>query len=150
MIKELFVSYMIPLYDKNALEKVVHTNHIRFIILHGSQATQREHEGSDIDIAFLPKNTFKSKNTLALYRSLIEIFNKAMPSADVDIKSLKHSDPLFRFEVVRDGILLYGDSTDYEEYKAVTFRMYDDAKPLFDLEHSLVLKYQKHLNALHY
>ena len=50
MIKELFVSYMIPLYDKNALEKVVHTNHIRFIILHGSQATQREHEGSDIDI----------------------------------------------------------------------------------------------------
>lgn len=67
---------------------------------------------------------------------------------DLDLKSMEGASPLFRYEVTRDGVLLYGNPADYEEYKAISARMYDDARPLFDLERALVHKYQRHLNTI--
>lgn len=46
-------------------------------------------------------------------------------------------DPLFRYLVVGDGILLYGNSTDYEEFKAYAFRDYMDSYDLRNLEEQM-------------
>jgi len=67
---------------------------------------------------------------------------------DLDLKTLHRVDPFFRYEVVRNGLLLYGDPTAYEEYKLSAHRAHDDAQPLRELERTLINKYQQHLNTV--
>ncbi len=45
-------------------------------------------------------------------------------------------------------MLLYGDLTEYNEFRAMAFKNYMDSKDLFRLEEKLVLKYQEHLEKL--
>ena len=118
---------------------------LKFIILHGSRVTGKYRADSDFDIAVVSKNSLPTESKLNLYSKLRNIFNSEEIELDLDIKMLDRADPLFRYQVVRDGKLLYGNLTDYNEYKSVTYRMYDDAKPLFELENILIKKYQKHL-----
>ncbi|MDP2630093.1 MAG: nucleotidyltransferase domain-containing protein [Candidatus Uhrbacteria bacterium] len=137
---------MIPSFNTKKLEKLAKQYRLRFVILHGSHATGKEHSESDVDIAFLPEGHMDTMTSLELFGPFSLIFSKKNEYLDLDLKSMEGADPLFRYEVVRDGVLLYGDPTDYEEYKAISARMYDDARSLFDLERVLVHKYQRHLN----
>ena len=58
---------------------------------------------------------------------------KLPAQTDLDFKTLNKVDPLFRYQVIKDGKLLYGNPTDYEDYKAYSYRAYEDARPLFEL-----------------
>lgn len=51
---------------------------------------------------------------------------------------------------MKSGKLLYGDPVEYEDFKSVTYRLYEDAKPLFELERILSQKCQRHLNKIVY
>lgn len=113
---------------------------LHFIILHGSYATDKATPQSDLDIAVVSQKKLNSEQFLSLHHKLMGLFDEY----ELDFKVLDKTDPLFRYEVTRDGQLLVGDATEYEEYKAVSRRMYDDAKPLFDLEKILILKNQQH------
>lgn len=138
---------MAPQYDKKKLKEIAEQYNLRFVILHGSHATGKARQDSDIDIAVAPHGL--NENILELYPEMSRIFRASLESARIDLKSLTGADPLFRYEVVRNGALLFGDEVDYEEYKAVSRRMYDDARPLFELENILVHRYQEHLNSLY-
>lgn len=135
------MSFTLPKSKQETLAKIAHTYDLRFVILHGSYATGQEREDSDLDIAVVPRNHLETERFLSLHHELSALFT----SYELDFKTLEKADPLFRFEVVKDGVLLYGDETDYEQYKAVSFRMYVDAKPLFELEKILIKKNQEHL-----
>lgn len=137
---------MISSYDKKKLAEIAEQHQFRFVILHGSRATGHERVDSDIDIAIVPRG--RKDPTLDCYPEMARIFHTTLESATLDLKSLTGADPLFRYEVTRDGILLYGDEIEYEEYKAISRRMYDDARPLFELENILIHRYQEHLNSL--
>ena len=122
-------------------------HHLRFVILHGSHATGHAREDSDIDIAVLGSKPIDFEQQLQLFTDVDHLF-RATPAHDLDLKTLHGVDPLFRYEVVRDGRLLYGDLDDYEDYKAFALRDYEDAQPLFALERVLAERYQQHLNTL--
>ena len=124
-------------YNKKQLTRIALKYKLKFVILHGSYATGRSHKGSDLDIAVLAKKELGFKQMLKLYGELADIFGDNT-RRELDMKTLNRVDSLFRYEVTRDGVLLYGDPTDYEEYKAVSYRMYEDAKPLRDLEMILI------------
>lgn len=134
-------------YNKTKLARLAKKYRLKFIILHGSYATGRPHKGSDLDIAVLGEKEITFDEHLKLYSALTDIFGDN-PRRELDLKTLHKVDPLFRYEVVRDGVLLYGDQTDYEEFRAFTYRAFEDARPLRELEKALSKKYQRHLNII--
>ena len=134
-------------YSKAKLARAARKHGLKFVILHGSYATERIHKGSDLDIAVLGKQELTSDGELQLYSEFAEIFGDN-PRRELDLKTLHKVDSLFRYEVVREGLLLYGNPTEYEQFKAVGYRTYEDARPLRELERMLSEKYQRHLNAI--
>lgn len=135
-------------FDKIKLDKVAKDFGLKFVILHGSFANGVPDKESDLDIAALAKTTLSFKQELQLYEILGGVFNLP-PQTDLDFKTLNKVDSLFRYEVTQGGILLYGDPTEYEEYKSFAFHSFHDARPLLDLEHHLIKKFQTHLNSLY-
>ena len=133
-------------FDRYRLRKLRRRHRLKFIILHGSHVTGKARRDSDVDIAVVRERaTARSKSFLDLHHDLTRALSRAN-GLKLDLKPLDRTDPLFRHEVVRDGRLICGDKTAYEEFKAVTLRMYEDARPLFELEHALTKKYQRALN----
>ena len=109
--------------QQQKIEEVGRKYRLKFILLHGSYATDKIRKGSD----------------------LAEIFGDD-PQRELDIKSLHKADPLFCYQVAKDSQLLYGDLTDFNEFKAYAFSNYFDSKDLFHLEKILVKKFQNYLN----
>jgi predicted nucleotidyltransferase len=133
-------------FDQLKLEDIARRFSLKFVILHGSFAKGSTHKQSDLDIAALAEQALDFRKELTLYGEMGEIF-KLPPETDLDFKTLNKVDPLFRYEVTRDGKLLYGNAVDYEDYKAFAFRAYEDARPLFELERLQIYKFQSYLNA---
>jgi len=131
--------------QQQKIEEVGRKHHLRFILLHGSYATQKIRRGSDVDIALLGEKPIEFEEWLDLYSDLGEIFGDDS-QRELDIKSLHKADPLFCYQVAKDSRLLYGDMTDFNEFKAYAFLNYFDSKDLFHLEKILIQKFQNYLN----
>lgn len=125
--------------QQQGLVRVAREHHLRFIILHGSYATGRTRSDSDLDIAIVGTQQIETDSFLQIYSQLAEIFgdNAQRP---LDLKTLDRVDDLFRYLVVRDGQLLYGNSFDYAEFKALAFRKYMDSTDLRHLKKQLLEK----------
>lgn len=136
-------------FDQKKLNQLAQKYHLRFVILYGSQATGKTRSDSDIDLGILGLRKFDYQTYLNLLRDLSEIFGNSQ-NQELDVANLYRADPLFKYEVVKSGLLLYGDKANYEEYKASTYYAFEDAKPLFKLERILVKKFQNHLNNLQF
>jgi predicted nucleotidyltransferase len=130
--------------QQKALDIMGRECRLRFVILHGSYATGKERPGSDLDIAIVGKEELSSDERMSIYTALDDIFGDS-PERELDVKTLHHADPLFRYLVVRDGVLLYGDPTDYNEFKAYAFRDYMDSKDLRELEYAITRAKQQTL-----
>jgi hypothetical protein len=59
---------------------------------------------------------------------------------ELDLKQMHNIDSLFRFLIVRDGVLLYGDQMDYDEFRAFAYRDYMDSEDLRKLQDTLLRK----------
>lgn len=133
--------------EQQKIEETGKKYNLRFIILHGSYAKGLQHKDSDLDIAVLGHQYLTFDMLLVLFGPLGNIFGDNH-ERELDVKSLHGADPLFRYFVVRDGVLLYGDETDFNEFKAYTIHAFEDAQKLFQLEEVLVKKHNKYLLTL--
>lgn len=131
--------------QRQKIEAIGRKLRLRFILLHGSYATGKVKAGSDLDIALLGEKLIEFEELLAIYSDLSAIFGDD-PHRELDIKSLHKADPLFRYQVAKDSQLLYGDRTDFNEFKAHAFSNYFDSQDLFHLEKILIQKFQNYLN----
>lgn len=131
-------------FDRKKLDKAAKKYDLKFVILHGSYATGHHRQDSDLDIAVLGKKKINFSQLLKLIGDFEHIFGNDT-KRELDIKTLHRVDPFFRYEVTKIGKLVFGNSTDYEEYKSFSQRAYEDAKPLFELEQILAHKYQNYL-----
>jgi predicted nucleotidyltransferase len=131
--------------QQQKIEEVGRKYCLKFILLHGSYATDKMKTGSDLDIALLGEKPIEFEELLAIHSDLEEIFGDD-PQRELDIKSLHKTDPLFCYQVAKDSQLLYGDFTDFNEFKAYAFSNYFDSKDLFHLEKILIQKFQNYLN----
>lgn len=135
--------------DKKNIGRIGRKYGLRFVILHGSAVNGLFRPDSDIDIAILGKKDISFETILKIHGEVSYLL-KNIKDHDLDLKTLNKVDPFFRYEVVRTGVLLYGNPADYEEYKSYALRAYEDAQPLLKLERHLIKKYQRHLNKLAY
>ena len=131
--------------QQQKIEEVGRKYCLKFILLHGSYATDKVKTGSDLDIALLGEKPIEFEELLAIHSDLEEIFGDDL-QRELDIKSLHKADPLFCYQVAKDSQLLYGDLTDFNEFKAYAFSNYFDSKDLFHLEKILIQKFQNYLN----
>lgn len=129
----------LTLQQKEKLIEVGQKFNLCFIILHGSYAKNKPHSGSDLDIALLGNKFIESRDFFKIYDELAELFGDCR-ERELDLKTLHHVDPFFRYQVVKDGVLLYGNSLAYEEFKAYAFRDYIDSFDLRRLELILLKK----------
>lgn len=129
--------------QKQKIQKIGKKHRLDFIILHGSQVTGKKGPEPDVDIAIYRNGGIDFKEEMQLFLELSKIFGEF---GELDLKTLHKKNPLFRYYVIRDGILVYGNKTAYNFYKAYAYRDFQEAKPLFALEEYLVKKHQAELN----
>lgn len=122
--------------------KVAQKHNLALVVLYGSQATGKAREDSDIDVAVLGKKPVSFKEELDLINNFIDIFK----TDDVDVKSLHNVGPLFRYQVMRNSVLLFGSPYNYHSYKAYAFRDYCDSQNLFRLKKILINKRLRQLS----
>ena len=128
--------------QKKQIQKIGKKHNLDFIILHGSQVTGKKGPEPDVDIAIYRSGGIDFEEQMKIFLELSKIFGKF---GELDLKTLHKKDPLFRYYVIRDGQLLYGKQTDFNEYKAYIYKSYFDAGDLFALEAFLVKKHQSQL-----
>ena len=129
--------------QKEELKKIGDSHNLKFIILHGSYAKGTPHKGSDLDIAILGNKRIPFDTILQIHGELSDIFGDN-EERELDLKSLYRADLLLRYYVTRDGILLYGDRTEFNEFKTYARHVFEDAQRLFHLEEQ-ILKRQNRL-----
>lgn len=108
---------------------------IRLAYLFGSTAKKRTHRKSDIDIAVLLEDPVK--NRLETKLALLEILQKQF-GEKVDMTLLNGAGSLLKYQVVRDGRLLY------EKEKGFHKKFYlNSLKEYFDFQPTLDFFYKK-------
>ena len=114
-----------------------------FILLYGSQAKgQSITKETDVDLAIFKKSGVKSAEYLSIYLELNRLFG----GQNLDLKTLAGVDPLLRFQIIKDGILLYvKNPTFYHEFYSFAYKDYHDSQSLFNLEKLMQEKRQQFL-----
>ncbi|MFQ5963631.1 MAG: nucleotidyltransferase family protein [Candidatus Scalinduaceae bacterium] len=121
---------------KPEIGKLAKKHNLSLVLLYGSQARGKISKDSDIDIAVLGIRPISTEELIGLHNEFAQIFEVK----EIDVKSLHSTDALFRYQVMRNAILLYGRSYDYNIFKAYAFRDYHDSKDLLRLKETLTKK----------
>ena len=101
---------------------------VGLIVLFGSVARGKIHEESDIDIGVLTDRPITFNKRLKLWYELSSLFR-----ADIDLAMLNHAEPVFGFQVARDGKLLFErDKFAWENWRSYKIRQYWDTKKFRD------------------
>ena len=129
-------------FDKEKLNDFAKKADIKFAVLFGSRAVERVADESDFDLAVSLKDGKSVFDDLGKYSEMLENFAKIFSANEdkIDLTDLNNANILLRYEITKNGVLLFGDPQDYEELKSFSFRDYVDAKPLFDLEDKIIKK----------
>ncbi len=127
---------------KPKIERLAKEYKLSLVLLYGSQAKGEIHFDSDVDIAVMGVKPISTDKLIALSNDLAQI----LEVYEIDVKSLHNTDALFRYNVMLNSVLLYGQSYDYFSLKAYAFRDYHDSKDLFRLKETLVTKRIKSFN----
>jgi len=137
-------------FNKTELEKYAERDGIKFVVLFGSRAKGNIQENSDFDIAIFLRDGSSIFENLVRYSKILTELNRILNLGNqkIDLASLNKANILLRYEITSSGVLLYGDESEYEQYKAFAFRDYLDSKSLFGLEELLIKKRQEALEEL--
>ena len=133
--------------EKQRIEEIGQKFDLKLMILYGSYARESAQKGSDLDIAVLGKKPIDFETQSELYSALAEVLGEL--KRELDLVILEKKDPLFLYQIAKNSQLLYGDLTEYNEFRAFAFKNYLDSKDLFRLEKKLVFRYQEYLDRIH-
>lgn len=125
--------------QQEQINKIGEKYQLRFIIIHGSYASGEEKKGSDLDVAILGREKVEFSRLLAIHGEMGRIFGDNK-TRELDLKTLHDKDPLFIFQAVSKGMLIYGDKHDYSFFEALSIRKYLSNNKIFKLEDILIKK----------
>jgi len=131
--------------EANAVRMIGDKYDLKLILVHGSYAGGTAKRNSDLDIAILGRKEVTGGKFLNIYDDFSEAVGNNL-DRELDLTTLHRADPLFCYQVAKKSRLLYGATTDYASYKAYAYAYYMDSKDLFELEKTLVFRFQKYLN----
>lgn len=126
--------------QKEQVQKIGRKYNLKLIIIHGSYVKNQARSGSDLDIAVLGRESADFSVFMKIFSELEKVFGNSA-ERELDVKSLENADALFLYQVMKDSVLIYGDSFDYWQLKTFAIRNYWDHMPIFKLEEILLKKY---------
>ncbi len=132
---------------KEKTKDIAEKHNLRLVILYGSYAKGFVKQDSDIDIAFLGKKKFSFNEEISVNMDFMDICGE-FGIKEVDTKSLHNTNPLFRHQVMKDGVLIYGSSYDFNSFRAYAFRSYCDSGDLLKLKDIIINKRMANLKAI--
>ena len=108
---------------------------LRVIVLFGSHAKGKPEPGpnSDVDVAVLGCGRED-------YWDCCKAVGEAISGPELDMVRMEDADPLFRYEIMRAGVLLDGDPDLFYELRAFAYKDFIDSADLFALEETLFRK----------
>lgn len=121
--------------------QIARRHNLKLVVLYGSTASGKAGPESDVDIAVLGHEPISLRQLIDLNNDFMDL----LAGREVDVKSLHRTGPLFRYQVMKDAIRLYGDKREFDSLKIYAFRDYCESGPLFRLKEDLL---QKRLAAL--
>ena len=110
-------------FDKEKIAKIAQKYMLLFVILFGSKARgERANAESDLDIGVLSLH----EPDYGLFKNVVSDLSDIFKGQNADVRFLNGTDLLFRFQVVKDGILIFGKEKNYSVYKLSIMRQYQD------------------------
>ena len=107
--------------NKDLLDKLVNKYQITLIVLFGSYAENKVREDSDIDIGIYLANKIGVKEETNLIEDMVHAFKRD----NIDLVILNTASPVLRFEVVRNGKLLFERTQgDFLQFKLLSMKRY--------------------------
>src|SRR3989344_922746 len=127
-----------PAYNekvKDAISSLVKRYELDMLILFGSQATGKTHTERDFDIAYYSSKKIDFDQESRLNADLTGI----LKNDKVSLVNLKMASPLLFKEIMSKGVVLYSqNSSMFSQLYTLALRMYEEAKPLFELRRHYV------------
>ena len=107
--------------NKDSLDKLVNKYKITLIVLFGSYAEGKVQEDSDIDIGIYLEDKISVKEETNLIEDMVHAFKRD----NIDLVILNTASPVLRFEVVRNGKLLFERTPgDFLQFKLLSMKRY--------------------------
>lgn len=111
------------------------TRHLSLAYLYGSSAIGKAHQSSDIDIAVL----FEKEPDPSQFVELSGKIMAAVKFPRIDIVLLNKATPLLKYEVIKNGVLLYSKNQNkMNEFEMNVFRVYFDTKWMRERQNRLM------------
>lgn len=115
---------------------LIKNDKIIFAYIFGSYAKGNDRKDSDIDIAIYLKDNIDTYEYLDMKMKLSEGVKR-----EVDLVILNDANPLFKYEIYRDNILLFSKDKAIEgKYKVKTLFEYNDMKRYLDLSYDKTIE----------
>lgn len=134
----------LSLVQEKKIKAIAQKYGVVFAVVFGSAAKGTKTKESDFDLAVLTRE----KPSYQLFKNLFSEFSEVFKGENVDLRFLNEADPLFRFQVVKEGKLLYGHPQAYTDFKIYALKIFlDNGKKYFPYLERLLEKNQKALEA---
>lgn len=136
----------VPKLDAARADAVCQALGIRMLVLFGSRVTGSPppDSHSDLDIAI---SLAAPRQRMGLWE-YHEPLGRLFPGESLDLSFLDGADPLFRWEIMRRSVLLWGDPDAYCEMRAFAYRDFTESADLFALERTLAERKLAHVRRL--
>jgi len=113
---------------RDRLKPLFQDKGLQLALLFGSTASDKMHNQSDIDLAFLFDTP---ADVLALNNNVIRLLH----TDNIDVIDLRRASPLLKFTAMKYGVLIYEREPGiFNTFYSLAFRMYVDTKKLRDAQ----------------
>ncbi len=129
--------------QKEQISEIAKNHQVKMMVVFGSQVKGKKHQGSDLDIGILLNQEPSSYYILLDVQS--ELKKVFTDFKNIDVRYLNNTKPLFLFEAVYKGKLLYGSNYEFVKLYTKAFKQYIDTQPLRNLRDEMIEKRQKEL-----
>lgn len=139
LVQDTFIHSVRLAYDQLRLEAACRELGLTMLVAYGSRAGGASMEPgpeSDLDVALLGPDLGGWERMSACLGVLGNVFGGYVLDAVV----LGDADPLLRWEIMRDGRLLFGDPIRFLEYRAFAYKDFIDSADLRRAEAALFRK----------
>ena len=123
------------------IEKLMRRHNVTAGYMFGSHATGRANQLSDVDIAVLFAEGVDKQHRFNAVLDMISDFQAMLGVREVDVVDMEEAPLSLRFNILRDGLLLYcSDAARRVEFCARSRSLYFDFEPARDVYRHYLMK----------
>lgn len=120
------------------IQEIAAENHLKLVLLFGSQASEKTHKESDIDIGILPSKNLTFEEEIKI---TTEFSNIAL---NFDLSNLQKASPLLLKKVIENCEIIYQRNPEvFSIFEIYALNRYQEAYPLFEIKQQLLYEFIK-------